>query len=304
MSKDKTIMLASPYSRDLFREGDGLYIVSEKLDGMPVRITITEDGKAEVLSRQGEHVTSIDHIVKELVEMVRSDPPKVYPFVVVGELYEVGRPQKYIRGRVVRKGEQYPECKLYVFPPFSRRIPDGMVHAQVVPYAVMYGTKLVNYMEHNSPLNALPPAIGNPVEGYIAYKLDEPWVEGKRSKGYIKLVKSPTLDLRVVGLEEAISKEGKPLGRVGAFVCRWADGTTKVGAGKLSHAEARELYNKYSSGFFMQNSPMHLAFNEQFIIEVKYMPDASYAKLRQPTFQKFRDDKVEYQTDYDKWETL
>lgn len=102
----------------------------------------------------------------------------------------------------------------------------------------------------------------------------------KRSHGMMKLKPKPTADLRVVGFEEAVSKDGTPLGMIGRIVCEYKGLHIGVGPGKFNHAERISIWNK-RAGFVGA------------ILEVQYMKDDSYEALRQPTAQQWRYDKTE-----------
>ena len=53
---------------------------------------------------------------------------------------------------------------------------------------------------------------------------------------------------KIVDVLEAFSKEGLPLGRVGAFRCQDPEGTMfKVGAGRMTHDKAKELWKDRNS---------------------------------------------------------
>ena len=280
------------------------YTVSEKLDGQPVRIKWNRDTrKLEAVTRQDKPVTSIDHILDSLYNQVSDISGDIggYP-EIAGELYIPGLGSAEISGKA-RKHETCPDLKLYMFPEFQ----DGLCpteHVRFIPYVSVSGGMLseelfnihgeisVSQWLHDS----LSPFTINKhtseaFEGYIARLVGDEWTHGKRSNNYLKIIEDPTIDLRVVGFEEAVSKEGAPLGRVGAFVCEWKGETCKVGAGKLSHAEASALLQQFVGDGISSCAPL--------IIEVKYKQDAKYTSPRQPTFQRFRYDKSEYQTSFE-----
>jgi ATP-dependent DNA ligase len=126
-------------------------------------------------------------------------------------------------------------------------------------------------------------------EGAVLHAYGKQWNPGKRCWGTQKLKGEPTIDLRVVGFEEAVSEAGEPKGMVGRINVELAraDGTVEivgVGPGKLTHEERFHLWRTRNS---TKVEDMNL------IAEIKYMPDATYGKLRQPTFQQWRPDKTE-----------
>jgi hypothetical protein len=256
----------------LAREGkdlidkNAIYQVSEKLDGVPVCI---RDGVA--LSRQGKPILSIQHIINEL--------PNEGEFV--GELYIKDKPFEYISGKV-RQHTPCEELTLYLFPEFD--MPQGeYLYVEQLPYQLFTGGDLRCLRKYSFISKTIPTICSKP-EGFIARRVNTPWVVGKRSKDYLKLLDHPTLDLKVVAFQEAIDKEGNPTGRVGKFVCLWHTGTCNVSAGKLTHEMSREIFS---------NQEDYVGK----IIQVKYKP-STYSVPRQPTFQHFREDKLEYQTNF------
>lgn len=81
-------------------------------------------------------------------------------------------------------------------------------------------------------------------EGYEGIILRSPIYsyEKKRSHGLLKFKPTEEDEYLIIGVLEAISKEGNPKGMAGAFNVSGDDGTVfKVGAGKLTHP-ARTLY--------------------------------------------------------------
>lgn len=288
-----TIMLASPENpRKSLIDPDKYYMVSEKLDGVPVCITGQGDGKLTAVTRQGKPIVSIQHILDEL--MLHNEVPCMHDQTLVGELYIPGVPHKDIRGKVMAQ-RPAPDLKLYVFYPFTHKgfLDWGLTTAKGLEPRCMLGSEVTRMMARNE---APTVCIGSPVEGFIAMEQGIKWIPGKRSKGYIKLVPRPTLDLRVVGLMGVTDKHGNPQPRVGAFICEWGDGLTKVGSGALTHAEATELWALY-------NSPEGKDKVLNRVIQVGYKIDPSYDKPREPTFQMFRD-KTEYNVGFDEYAML
>lgn len=307
---NETIMLAKPF-KDKLVDKDAKYMISEKLDGVPV--CIKHNGTEwEALSRQGKPITSIPHILKD-VEATVSPREEV-----IGELYMIGEPFAKISG-AVRKQEPNEAINLYLFP---RDIPfDGAAilcdmsdyvhrlnHFYVSGVELAQAKDAVSIMfQHARYMQCTLNDIDSPYfEGLIAMKCGAGWQAGKRSNGYLKLLNEPTLDLLVVSLEEAtttkdtydtdelsptfgevILPKGTPLGRVGAFVCTWNTGACRVGAGKLSHAQAEALWSDRANWL-----------RGRKIIEAKYKADPTYDKPRQPTFQRFRSDKDTWEEDF------
>lgn len=256
--------------------------VSRKFDGVPVLFYV-ENGILKHKTRQGKELQSIPHII-EHVEKWLSYNPGHEGFVCVGELILMDKlkngmytekPFKESSGKV-RKQAPCLDLKYMVFE-VDDRVQDTFLNSdvcvEVIQYLIDDQVTLDEFIlqMYKTDWEGLIIRHGE----YIC-NTERP----KRSYNSMRVVKELTADLRVVGLEEAVSKDGKPHGRVGAFICEYKDTHIKVGAGKLTHVEAKDLWD-----------------NELFqygrIIQVKYKKDDSYEALRQPTYQCFRDDKSE-----------
>lgn len=302
-----TIMLAQNKAKKHI-DPEAIYHVSEKLDGVPVLIKYAEDDLTlTATSRQGKPILSIDHILKQLHEHARLG----YTDELVGELWIKDAPFKDIGG-LVRKQETNEDTRkleLYIFPDFFDTIGgavfwddwDDWECMQNINFILGEKIKGEILLEHFiddkwKPMNEFMDYMKDKMfnkpsslyfEGFIARKMYTEWIAGKRSNDFLKLIEDPTLDLKVIQVFPAwkpkVDGEAQDFyERVGSFECMWGDGETcKVGAGKLTHKEAEDLW-KYKE--------------EQIgrIIEVKYKRDPSYHVPRQPTFQHFRDDKDEY----------
>lgn len=113
-------------------------------------------------------------------------------------------------------------------------------------------------------------------EGMVLRKPDELFNSGKRRM--FRHTFDPTTDLVCMSFEEAISKEGDALGRVGRINGRMDNGVvTGVGAGRMTHVEAKYCWEH----------------QDEFIgvkFQAKHKRDTSYVKLRAPTFQLWRYD--------------
>jgi ATP-dependent DNA ligase len=82
-------------------------------------------------------------------------------------------------------------------------------------------------------------------EGFILRHIDAPYLR-KRSAAMMKFKPKASDSYLIVGIEEATSESGTPLGMIGAFVCVDEMNTQfKVGAGKLSHDERKRLFKQY-----------------------------------------------------------
>lgn len=292
-----TIMLAKDYD---FRRVIFPVCISEKLDGVPAKFFKDANGKVVAMTRQGELLTSVEHICKELSDFKLLDENNA----IVGELWVRGRPFKETSGKV-RAEEVCTDLKLYIYDEFfcdkaglpndSRTFYGRWAHIDAKflrnPFGIPPHVELVRQFlcENIDELNHMRsrimagPSVGPKYkpEGVVVRMLSG---EGSyyslagRSWGMMRIVEKPTLDLMVVEVIEAKDKNGNPKGMVGSLMCKYHDIDIKVGAGKATHAERTKWWKK-----------PELILGK--IVQVQYKPDDSYNKLRQPTFQRIRDDK-------------
>ena len=113
-------------------------------------------------------------------------------------------------------------------------------------------------------------------EGWIIRSHDAVFKPGARHWDYQKVVKEPTIDLKIIAFEEG---QGKNSGAVGRLIAEYKGQRIGIGPGKLSYTERRDMWRGYG------NSPVAR------IATIKYKPDEGYTALRQPTFQYWREDK-------------
>lgn len=123
------------------------------------------------------------------------------------------------------------------------------------------------------------------IEGFILKSSSAKFKPGSRSWDYQKVVFEPTVDLNIIGVNQAFSKDGKPKGMVGSLVAEYKGREIKVSAGKMTHGERKSLWQKYLINKGTKHFPIKIA-------TVKYKKDDSYTSPRQPTFQHWRPDKV------------
>ena len=280
----------------------------QKIDGVPVRIN-KEAGKVTSISRQNEPIRSIAHIERFADVLLRNGES------LIMELYIHGKPFKEISG-LVRAHKQCPALLGYVFDfnfptsfdqtyairrsEIALRISSALEWSnsngadtiiRMIPSTLCYSSKDADEA-HEALMLANPDA-----EGSVLHSKSKLFQPGKRCWGTQRMKPVPTIDLLVVGFEEAISADGTPLGMVGRVNADfntvtktagtksgWVNTTIKIGIGPgaLTHTERKELWRMFNKG---QYTPR--------IAEIRYMRDDSYDALRQPTFKCWRDDKKE-----------
>ena len=301
---------------DYKRMVNTLCYLSEKVDGVP---GIFQKGKP-VLSRQGKPITSVEHINGVMQEYL---PEGIQ---VIGELHIPGEPFKVSSGKV-RKGMPCYDIQLGIWDVVDLNNPglsygermnylaDKLYFDQRIlmskdiweiprvllqvsssefaeEYVKVYYDSVVNprYKERISKLRPERPveSFGD-AEGVIVRPACYSYSTG-RSWGLMRYVPKPTLDLKVVAVEEATANrpmsflgepfdKGMGLKAIGAFLVKYKDNTiVKVGAGCMSHGERR---------FYWEN--LNLIIGK--IIEVEYKKDPTYDALREPIFKCIRNDK-------------
>lgn len=285
MSDSKTMMLAKKY--DEKRVSFPCY-VSPKYDGVPVVIRYEDGLRATAYTRQGEVVHSINHILAKFDALYQAQQIGA-DIVYVGELYRHGRPFKDISGEVRKQDGTRADVGIKLFDAF---IPDSdMPFHQRLLYT-MRAEELIG--DHRNIQAADVAECANAAElartveyhalegyeGSMVRSRDHKYEVAKRSWGMMKVKPEPTVDLKIVSFEEAVSKEGEPLGMVGRINCEYHGQVIGVGPGKLTHGERTAVWR----------DRQHMV---GMICEVQYMQDESYDALRQPTFQRFRTDKTE-----------
>lgn len=279
--------------------------VSQKLDGVPVRI-YNVGGMTLPFSRQWEKVHTIPQILAYAKQLV--DPGGS----LIGELYVDGLPFKDISGLVRRDkpDADTEQLVLWVHDADVKNEPDvqyswrmvevikrlaglrdrfGMAEEQF-PIRVIPGVRCATAEAAIAAFDAI--MVANPkAEGAMWHDLRKPFSPGDRKWTGMKMLRKPTIDLLIVGFEEAIDKFGNPKGMVGRVL---ADMTTidsagnmkcrriGVGPGALKHSERKVLWVKYINGEF-----------KPCVAQVQYKVDDAYESLREPIFQHWRPDKDE-----------
>lgn len=266
----------------------------QKHDGVPTRV-VNQGGDIVALSRQGEVFRSIDHIREMAKFLLLVDGASI-----TMELIVPGMAFKDISGKVRDTKQQHPDLIGMVFDADLMARPDMDWASRYDAFtSALTGFPSLGPIRRN-PSIVVANAAGaekvmqifmqkNPqAEGAVLHSTRKPFQPGKRCWGTQRMKARETVDLAVLGFEEAVAEDGTPKGMVGRINCRLdrvgrIPTTIGVGPGKLDHNERRRLWDLYKLG----KTPPGL------IAEVLYMPDPTYDALRQPTFQRWRPDKVE-----------
>jgi len=311
-----TIPLSTGLNLDYFEEE---IVVMEKFDGVPIRVKIGEGGElVESTTRPGEQtVSSVQHLVEEAVAIFGGEGPcevvfevqhpTVKTFKDVSGMVRKDQPCEELYGVVWDCEDGQPfflqrlrgiDILIDGYYPYKDKIPRLL---RCPPYTIVEAGDKEAYEGEKQDIRYKSDTPSAYFEGWIARCTMDPFIPNKRQKGFQKDVIEPTVDLKIVGFEEATAtkdrpedglKKGDGLGMVGRVIAEYRGARIGVGPGKLSHDERRELWSEWvhwqstiASGYKTTEWSR--------IAEVKHKRDPSYAALRQPTFQHWRDDKTE-----------
>lgn len=297
--------------------------VTIKLDGVAADFYKTPNGWL-CQSRQGKPLPSTGHIVQWLNEHLPDADTNTH---IIGELTVTGVESFKDAGGIIRRQEIDDRIVLNAYDIYAvgrENVPYGQrkehlattlqklskvavraskelentVHriVQCVPKVGVANNKQ-ELDQHFSSLKKLMEQ-SCLFEGFVIRNLGgkhSRYGIGKRSYGMMKYKPKPTIDLRLVDFEEATANKtmtflgeefhkGEGLRAVGGIICEYKDGTTKVGPGCLTHEQRRTIWEAYQ-----RNGKVR----DNVILEVEYMLDQNYDKLRQPVFKQWRVDKTE-----------
>ena len=241
--KREGIMLCNPTTEARVMKLGGSMFAQPKLNGERCRIEWFHESPV-LLSSYGNEFKFLNHIKEALASHFKYDQKPLD-----GELYKHGWSFERIHSAASRKVNESPDAAGLEFHIFDYQSP-GSQWQRIHDLAVK---KDVGYFE--SPLIYVPYTIVSPDDWMEqAYKYTEEGYEGiilrgaiweyemKRSTHMLKFKPTEEDEYWIMGVAEAISKEGNPKGMVGAFNVSGDDGTAfSVGAGKLSH-HTRTVY--------------------------------------------------------------
>lgn len=300
---DATIPLATPFNLNKL---PGTVMVSEKFDGVPIRVRKERDGTLISTTRPGEPTTrSVEHLVAEAANILPAGSEIVF---------EVQHPTekrfKKVSG-MVRKDAPRPELYGVVFDFAYLGYENFAYHQRLGAVGCLLGPpvgrplrrlmwtmwekgRLDEAKEYERGRSDTPEKY---FEGWVVADPDKPYEPGKRQPGYQKLVIEPTVDLNIWGYIEAVDKAGGLKGMVGGLVAEYQDGYIGVGPGKMKHDERTKIFEELTAekmvGLPGKPNQVWWRFVAPRLAEIKHKRDPSYDALRQPTFQHWRDDKTE-----------
>lgn len=284
---NETIMLSKTYKKP-----SNLIFplrMSEKIDGVPGDFYYKRElGRIHARTRQGEEIHSADHIIAALHKRL------IHGAHIIGELYIPGWDFKDISGVVRRDNMDADTIKLtlrifdyyvegYEDQDYASRLVECATALHGLPSGtvrIIPGQRADDLDEFTHKLDLFK--LHNPdSEGIVMRALHGPksvWKAAWRSPGMLKLKWTETIDLPIESIEEAVSKDGEPLGMVGRINVRYNGKVSGIGPGKMKHEERIHVWKN----------------REQYrgrMVEAAYMPDDSYEGLREGRFWRFRPDK-------------
>lgn len=295
MSKE-TIMLAATFNPE---KAQYPLMISEKIDGVAADFfPAVISGKIQwaVRSRDNKPILSVQHILDCLNQFV----PAHQGMHIIGELHITGKDFKDISGISRRLSadddtellrlniydlyiegkedtdyiDRYNSILEYVVLPSTfpiRRIPSYFVENQA-SFDVRFA-EIVKSNRSKRPTGCEGIIVRIPTGKDSWYRV------AKRPKGFAKMKAIETIDIPIVGYEEAVdAKTNEPLGMVGRLIVNYRGVESGIGPGKLTHKERIDLFDTW---------PLW----KGRVAEVAHMPDSSYKGLREGRFWYWRPDK-------------
>lgn len=264
--------------------------VSEKLDGVPVRISLDFDNH-EVVSRQWKEVPSVANDVSDFIADASAILTRGRYRFVAEVTHRTAKGFKDVSG-IVRRQEAQDDLILNFFEYVNwneneesfyirhRQLKDLFFFIQdkdkfrVIEQKPILDQKELDYFLHENPIR-----VGQ--EGWVIRSHDAVWSPGSRKWDYQKFLVTPTADLPLLRVDEAIDKEGKPNGMAGKLWVEYKGKAIGCGPGALTHPERIKLLQDYRTATVWNNPT----------IEVAYKTDPTYDALREARFVAFRPDK-------------
>lgn len=270
--------------------GDGNWVFQHKFDGCHA-IVLVGINVVRIFSREGKECFSMPHIAEHFRKT--SAPNMVY----FGEAYHPDMEFKDISG-MFRRQKPQDDLHFFMFDAVTlqefragsssrayvdrikalRVVGSGM--AQVIPPR-LFTNQVTAWAEAARLRDTTGWKYG--LDGLMAKQIEGTWEAGVDRQGrQLKLKDHISVDLEVVDIVEG---QGKFEGMVGALVVNWRGKSVEISGGKLTNEE-RKRY------FFDSYSPPEGGIVGK-IVEVHALGLTPAGQLREPRFQRIRDDKTE-----------
>ena len=259
----------------------GEYLLTPKYDGCAVHIELNDGRIEQCISGSGKPVRSLDHVLKELLQVFPSGR-----VVLDAEAWVPDMEFQEISG-LFRRHTSDHRLKIRVFNGYCPFVVGGRgaayknrisaLHSGILARNCVFVTTVAT--SASMPLAGATvmarywQALGG-FDGVVLHHRDAPYFQGRAKYESVKIKPLLSFDLEVTGVNAAV---GEKTGRATcALVCRWKDGGVQEVATGLSHAQQAD------PGQFIGK-----------IIEVRAMGLTSDGKLREPRFCGVREDKLQ-----------
>ncbi len=271
------------------------WIWETKYDGVHGILVVTPES-SHLYSREGNEAVSCPHIIEASRELV----PGVYfgevwsPYMTFPDISGAFRRQyasaesaqlNYVAFDMVTLDEfqigvsndSFQVRRDHLWASFNAATGDKVETPLRTAYSFTYSdTELDRINQHISGMRATT-VYGT--DGFIAKRKGGDWTAGAGAKGQtIKVKDHISVDLRCVGLVEGVGKFSR---MVGALLVEFKGQTMPVGGGKLTDKERLAYFT---------DPAYHIVGK---IVEVHALGLTPDGQLREPRFQRIRDDKLE-----------
>jgi len=251
MAERSGIMLCHPMEEKRYNKWNcDMVITQPKLDGERCRV-IQEGPKVKLLSSSCEEIVSVPHINEYFENLIEDG--YVIP-ELDGELYIHGEDFESIHSIVSRTVNLHPEFYHAQFHVFDVAIENCGQFSRLIKLNNLLND-IPGFGQSYSPIQKVPVEVANSFDeiydnynaflsdGYEGIIIRHPaaYYLRKRSPYIMKFKPKKDDFYLVLGVQEEISKDGQPKGRVGAFVCEGSTGDTFTCGSGLT-AEDRERY--------------------------------------------------------------
>lgn len=296
--KPQEVRNLSAKAQEQLNLGDGNWIFQHKFDGCHV-IVLVGINIVRIFSREGKECFSMPHIAEHFRKT--SAPNMVY----FGEAYHPDMEFKDISG-MFRRQKPQDDLHFFMFDAVtlqefrtgssSRAYIDrikalrGVASAvnQVIPPR-LFTDQAIALSEAQRLRDTTGWKYG--LDGLMAKQIEGTWEAGVDRQGrQLKLKDVLSVDLEVAGVVEG---EGKFAGMVGAIEVYWRGERAVVSGGKLTTAERQAYWDAETAPRADRHDEEQQVRLVGQIVEVHALGLTPDGKLREPRFQRIRDDKTE-----------
>lgn len=254
--------------------------MTEKLDGIMADF-YKKDGVCHIRTRQNKPIPSMQWFVDVHSKYLSEGEH------LIGELYhdyKLPRVKNFekLSGRIRQQSEQATEVGFYMFDRYEEGKENISYAKRDKPWLSLFFDSVpdVGYasdandalLTYNKFMKNRPNAEGvvlRPLYGPTSY------YKRGRSKGFLKIVPKPTVDLPILDIIEADKTQA---GQAGKVICEYNGKKISVGMGSIVHSVRKDMW---------ENKDKYL----NKIVEIKYKDVTDAGVLRMPVILRFREDK-------------